>query len=64
MSGKNMIVPEGVIEDAVDKYLEGIFGREVVWEDFNLPKYTIRVEEFFSPPHHIDFEYYGVEDEW
>lgn len=60
-----LIVPEDVIENAVDEYLKLVFGREVVWNDESMPyRYLIEVEEYFSKPYKIDFESFEVEDEW
>lgn len=60
-----MIIPNYVIEEAVDNYLSTVFSREVVWEDCTVVnKYKVFVEEFFHPPHEIDFEGFEVEDEW
>jgi hypothetical protein len=61
----NLIIPEEVIEKAVDKYLEGIFGREVLWVDLEqLNKYRITVEEYMAPPLELPLDDLEIEDEW
>lgn len=59
-----IIIPDEVIDEAVDNYLSGLFsGRDVIWTT-PCGDYRVEIEEFIDKPYEIDFTYYELEDEW